>query len=255
MNKFLKLTHERLDDTLASARTLPSLLSGSPAIRFLESHSIMQGRARREGKEGEGGRSEEEMAFTDYSEQRNVGQDSMHHARFAVAPLSYLTCNGCCRNSKSNHLDMLIKLSQMKQSKGLPFFVSTGDWLTSSPPLFPSVGGGVMGGMGQPTSGATMATAGCSKGHCECAPGVGGALCDRCLKDFWGFSLIGSGAAGALGCTRKHASSRGHTYLTFILGRGYTSNSDVHIKGGCANKYGQSAANGIQIPNKSSSFM
>ena len=47
----------------------------------------MQGRARREGKEGEGGRSVEEMAFTDYSEQRNVGQDSMHHARFAVAPL------------------------------------------------------------------------------------------------------------------------------------------------------------------------
>ena len=121
---------------------------------------------------------------------------------------------------------MLIKLSQMKQSKGLPFFVSTGDWLTSSPPLFPSVGGGVMGGMGQPTSGATMATAGCSKGHCECAPGVGGALCDRCLKDFWGFNLIGSGSSsgvaggGALGCTRKHASSRCHTYLTFILGRG-----------------------------------
>ena len=82
-------------------------------------------------------------------------------------------------------------------------FVSAGDWLTSSPPLFPS-GGGLPEG---PT-GATMATAGCSRGHCECAPGVGGALCDRCLKDFWGFNLIGSGSSGvaggggALGCTR-----------------------------------------------------
>ena len=75
-----------------------------------------------------------------------------------------------------------------------------GDWLTSAPPLFRPAG---------PTTGvATMATAGCSNGHCECLSGVGGILCDRCLPEFWGFNLIGGGgggARGAVGCTREQA--------------------------------------------------
>ena len=73
-------------------------------------------------------------------------------------------------------------------------FVLSDNWLTSSPPLLRPAG---------PTGG-TMATAGCSNGHCECLSGVGGTLCDRCLPQFWGFNLIGVGAGGAFGCTRKH---------------------------------------------------
>ena len=65
---------------------LPSLsLASRPAIRFLESHSIMQGRATsdEERKEKEAARSKkEETAFTDYGEQRECG--TRQYARFAV---------------------------------------------------------------------------------------------------------------------------------------------------------------------------
>ena len=167
------------------------------------------------------------MAFTDYGQQRKCGTRQLCLMQaLQLPPASYELhhMHLCIYLLLLPKMDSSIKSSQMKNIS--LFTISSGEWLTSSPPLFPGGGpggpgglaeerlppggvGGGRGGTGLRATGATMATAGCSKGHCECLPGVGGALCDRCLTDFWGFNLIGSGVAGALGCTRKHAPWRG----------------------------------------------